>query len=360
MGLNYFTMPGEILKEYIESRNINQKELAHKVSSSERHISEVVNGKARITEEFALKLESVFKDTKAEFWLELENKYRLYLLRSQIDTNINVKEIVEKYKLDYVYKGLKYDYNKMVKEYFDLVGVESVDALEKTMTSLSNVNFMHDKEADKGAIFTWLKLCEEQIEIQNNLDTFPKYDHNNLIANQAIIKKLLNTTNYSLALKKVKRILNDIGIGLVFEEAVPNAKVRGATTLYQDQPMIYLTTRYKRIDSIYFALIHEIIHLINKDYEKEVYSLSSDVEENELLTNEKTREFFVERAKYDDFIKNKEFNEEELIIFAQKNGIVVDIVLGFLQRDGEVEYNQLQHLRTYVKLEALNDVYFNT
>ena len=74
---------GTILKEYLAAKNIFQEDVARITNSSTRHVSCVINGKQKLSYEFALKLEKVFPDIKAEFWLDIEQYYRLNLLRSK-------------------------------------------------------------------------------------------------------------------------------------------------------------------------------------------------------------------------------------------------------------------------------------
>ena len=81
--MDYFIKPGEILKEYLQSRNITQKDLARITVHSEKFISNIITAKAKITEVFALKLEYIMPDTKAEFWMNLETTYRLWLLKNK-------------------------------------------------------------------------------------------------------------------------------------------------------------------------------------------------------------------------------------------------------------------------------------
>ena len=96
MSFNFMVSPGTILKEYIDERNITQKELAQMTDSSERHVSNLINAKVKLTEEFALKLEKVFADVRAEFWLDIEYKYRLHILRGE-DTTEDLDKISKEY-----------------------------------------------------------------------------------------------------------------------------------------------------------------------------------------------------------------------------------------------------------------------
>jgi len=72
------TEPGEILKEfYLEPRNITITAFAEAVGRSRKHISQIVNGNARIEAELAARIGEVL-GTSAELWLNLQNKVDLY------------------------------------------------------------------------------------------------------------------------------------------------------------------------------------------------------------------------------------------------------------------------------------------
>ena len=72
---------GTIIKEYLNARNITQKDVCLKTGISERHFSNVVNGKQLLSYHTALLLEKVMPDVKAEFWIAIENQYQLFKLR---------------------------------------------------------------------------------------------------------------------------------------------------------------------------------------------------------------------------------------------------------------------------------------
>lgn len=121
---NYTVAPGTILKEYLNERNITQKEFTKLTNSSERHVSCVINGKQKISAEFALKIESVLTDTKAEFWLALETNYRLHLLRKEIKMAkknrliMKYNDFVEKYS-DAIEEFANEEIRENEEEYFD-------------------------------------------------------------------------------------------------------------------------------------------------------------------------------------------------------------------------------------------------
>lgn len=74
---------GRIIKDYLEARDVTQKQLHIRTGISERHISKVLHGHARLTEEFALKLEKVISGVPASYWLNYEAKYREQVARDE-------------------------------------------------------------------------------------------------------------------------------------------------------------------------------------------------------------------------------------------------------------------------------------
>lgn len=352
MSLNYFVKPGEILKEYLEARNITQKELAEITSSSPRHISQVINGKVRISEDFAIKLEEVFEDVKAEFWLKLEMDYQLFKIRNKDKVFPNIKEIINDYKLDYVFKDYEYTDQDKIQEFLNIVEAPSIEVLEERIENNQEYLYKH-ADGDKKTIYLWLKLAEEQIDIQNDMEQVLDFNYDNFAERFTVIKKLLNTTDYVFALNNVRKYLNKYGIALVIEEAIPTSKISGATTIYKSKPVIYLSTRYKRLDSLYFTLMHEIYHIINKDYLNNKYAITYLDDDKEVLANYDTSGFFINEERYKKFVKEKDFDKEQITIFANKEGVIIDIIIGRLQRDGLIDYDEHHSLRTYIKEDDL-------
>ncbi|MBR9974157.1 MAG: HigA family addiction module antidote protein, partial [Bacteroidetes bacterium] len=72
--------PGEVLEEHIESIGMTQAELAERTGLTPKTINEIVNGKAPVTPETALKLERVL-GRPAHFWNNLELLYQEDLVR---------------------------------------------------------------------------------------------------------------------------------------------------------------------------------------------------------------------------------------------------------------------------------------
>ena len=67
--------PGATIKEQLADRGMSQKEFAIRMNLSEKHVSQLINGKVELTPEVANHLEMVF-GIPASFWNSLEANYR--------------------------------------------------------------------------------------------------------------------------------------------------------------------------------------------------------------------------------------------------------------------------------------------
>jgi len=72
---NWILAPGEVIADLIEEEGWSQADLAKRLGYNLNDISLLIEGKAPITEETALKLENVLGST-ASFWLKTEAQYR--------------------------------------------------------------------------------------------------------------------------------------------------------------------------------------------------------------------------------------------------------------------------------------------
>ncbi|GAB3897490.1 HigA family addiction module antitoxin [Spirosoma agri] len=70
--------PGEILREdYIKERNLTITEVAQGLGVARANLSAIVNERAGISPELAVKLSEAFGNT-AQFWVNLQKNYELW------------------------------------------------------------------------------------------------------------------------------------------------------------------------------------------------------------------------------------------------------------------------------------------
>jgi len=79
---DWTTHPGEHLAEYLETRELSQAEFARQAGMTPKHVSEIVNGKAPVMAETALKLERTL-GLRAEIWMGLQVTHDLFHARKK-------------------------------------------------------------------------------------------------------------------------------------------------------------------------------------------------------------------------------------------------------------------------------------
>ncbi len=84
---DWVSSPGDAIADFLEERDWTQAQLAERLGYSIKHISLLINGKAPLNEETALKLERVLGSTAA-FWLRYEAQYRAALARKEEENRL--------------------------------------------------------------------------------------------------------------------------------------------------------------------------------------------------------------------------------------------------------------------------------
>jgi HTH-type transcriptional regulator/antitoxin HigA len=79
---DWVSPPGETILDVAEERGWTQVELAHRLGYTEKHVSQLVNGKVALSVDAALRLERVL-GSPADFWLSREANYQKHLAKLQ-------------------------------------------------------------------------------------------------------------------------------------------------------------------------------------------------------------------------------------------------------------------------------------
>lgn len=346
MSENFMVPTGSIIKEYLIEYGYTQKEVCNRLGISEKHLSNVINGNSRITEEMALKLE-ILLPLPASYWLNIESKYREYLARTIQEnqlTNEDLKNLANKFRFSDVFYGLDWTLLKQAQEMLKLLKISSFDNFNRTYDNLP-IHFMEDG-GEKEAIAIWINLCENEIEIQNDISEETTFSKSKLEKSLSKFKALALNNNVPKAFKNCRKLCNSLGINLVIVEALPGSKVRGALTTKNGRPTIYLSGRFKTHDHIWFAFVHEIAHLL-LHYNAHETIISHDESTNimEQEANDFARAFFVDKTSFELFKEKKDFSLPAITAYARKQNVLNGIVVAFLQHDSAIERNKSNTLK---------------
>lgn len=82
---NWVTHPGDHLAEYLEVRGWSQAEFARRAKMTPKHVSEIINHKAPLTAEYAVRFERVLRGgMKAAMWMALQGQYDVFHARKRL------------------------------------------------------------------------------------------------------------------------------------------------------------------------------------------------------------------------------------------------------------------------------------
>ena len=347
----YVIAPGETILELLEVNCMTQLDLSDKTGINKKTINEIIKGKAPITTSTALKLEYVF-NIPASFWNNLESSYRESLERKKdfesikddekYLTNIPYYEM-SKRNWDWISKT-RDPYEKVInlRKFFSVASLGFDTELKRKLAFRKSNNDNFSKEA----LYCWLRYGE----IQSNKDEYPKFNIEKLKENSKKIRTLADKSFLS-QINIIKKLLKECGIALVYEPHLPNTYVNGVSyKITCDKAIIMISDRGKKDDILWFTLFHEMGHLI-KHSKKEVFIdlEDTDYSDIELEADEFARNILIPDYIYNDFIKsNNVFNENIIKDFSKNNNISTGIIVGRLQKDGLVGWNQFNNLITRI------------
>jgi len=221
------------------------------------------------------------------------------------------------------------------------------DTLEEIKIRICNffgINSIYDYDSElKEALYSktrksfsnkmndfWIKSSYRYFQLINNPND---YDRNNLV--DLIPKIKPYTRNVENGLKTVFQALYNIGITVVFQPILPKTQIRGATFIVNNKPCVVITDLNKNYATIWFALIHELHHVLFdlEIIEKMCYHLTGEPDIF-LIQEDKANEFAGEYL----FSSEKMRYIEKLI----HNKLIVEKFAAECQIHPSIIYSQFQ------------------
>jgi HTH-type transcriptional regulator/antitoxin HigA len=166
------------------------------------------------------------------------------------------------------------------------------------------------------------------------------------------IPQLRALANFPENVRKVPKVLSEMGIRFVVIEHLPKSKIDGAALWLGDdwgRPVVALSLRYDRIDSFWHTLFHELSHIKNKDsYVLDVDIVGADrclsheaLSKIESRANEEAAEMLIPKEMLHSFIVRTRpfYYTEKIIQFANLIKIHPGIIAGQLQYRKEIDWS---------------------
>ncbi len=266
---------GYFIKEQMEIRGWVQEELADVLGLSPKHLNSILLDKQPLNIENAKKLASAF-NTSPQYWLNLDNDYRLWLeqeKREQIAI-VEAKSIIYSRMpvRDMMKKGWLQptrDINVLTGEVKRFWGISSLDFtfLEEEVLPLCKKSEAYN-QFNASYAATWYQMAKAY---SRNFE-IPAY---NKTALENLYKNIVDYTTLANGIELFIKELNACGVTFFVLPHLEKTYLDGAAFLLDGKPVIVYTARYKRIDNFWFTVAHEIAHILKHLNEKTSFVLDN-------------------------------------------------------------------------------------
>ena len=341
------TPPGATIKEQLLDRGLRQKEFALRMGMSEKHISKLINGDVQLTPEVAVRLEMVL-GVPAKFWNKLEATYREKLIKANAENEMDAdKELVKKLPYREMLKNgwvpeTREATEKVIylRKYFEVVNLEIIKDMK-----LSKIACRRLAETEKGnlALLAWAQKAKLEARA---IET-------SLIDLKTLKKKLPEIRSMTVMnpvdfCPKLIEMLSGCGIALVFLPHIGGSFLHGATFYDGNKIVVGLTVRGKDADKFWFSLFHELGHILLGH----INQSDGTTDEDEEAADSFARETLIPTVEFNAFTSLNDFSKTSICSFAQEQNILCGIVVGRLQKEGFINYNRCNDLKTKYALSA--------
>ena len=105
--------------------------------------------------------------------------------------------------------------------------------------------------------------------------------------------------------------------------------------------VVGLTARGKDADKFWFSLFHEMAHIVLGH----IGQPNGTSKEDEKDADKWSEDTLIVEDDFENFKKERDYSENNVIRFAKEQGIAPGIVVGRMQRDGLIKYSMLNNLK---------------
>lgn len=338
--------PGTTIKEQLQDRGLTQKEFAERMGYTEKHISQLINGKVELTPDTACRLESVL-GVPAQFWANLESRYREKIIKANEENSLyNEVHFCKNFpyseisKIGWVPKtSNNFERVYAMRKFFEVARLEALknDNLLPVGIACRQLSETDSKDYH---LAVWAQKAKLE---SRNVQTNP-IDVNRLIEILPHIRQM-TVEPPEVFCEELRHLLSECGIAIIFLPHIGGSFLHGATFIYGKKIVLGVTVRGKYADVFWFSLFHEIGHIILGHINQ---GCMDDNIENE--ADNFSTETLIPIEHFNKLTKIKTILKRDIIDFARHEGIAPGIVLGRLQKYGYVEYSMFNDLKKKYQL----------
>lgn len=339
--------PGCYIAEIIEDYNVSQKEFADRMGTTPKTVSKLVNGEINLSEDLAGKL-SRMTGISYKLWRGLQVEYEI--------KKREIEEMQESDREKSICKCIDFKYfrsNGFLQNYksrYTLSEKMKILCQELKISSLSYLLKFNSAVSYRNSklVFSEKNIINANtlLALGENLSREVEAGALNLELLKESIPELrkMTTEKPDIFYPKLEKKLLECGIILVRLPFLANSNLNGACKKFKNQSVLLLITdKSKTTDIFWFTLFHELAHILKQDF-------ATDLERDEYLQKEKEAddlavELLIENSVFAKFIEEENFSKDNIVRFAEKIGVGPEIVVGRLQHNRLIGYNQFNFLK---------------
>jgi len=339
----------KFIKDELLTRGWTQADLAYVMGRKGSEISTVMTGRRQLSPELAQEL-AVVLGGGAEYWLGIDNSYRLsqtnyvdqaIVLRSEL-FSFPIKEMQKRSWIPETRdtEELQQELRRFLD---DELGSPQSDSYE--LPFVTSFKRTAKESALNNSEKAWLARAKQLAKAC----PVAKFSPNNIPKLKLELRRLAAKTQ---AAHRVSELLTSTGIRYVVVEPLPTVKIDGAAFwLDAESPVIAMSLRFDNIGSFWFALLHELDHIENKDKFSFDDLRSKPNDEAEERASENAANLLVPRHELEAFISAcaPRYSEARINNLATRLQIHPGIIVGQLQHRGELSYAAHRKLMTKVR-----------
>ena len=335
--------PGMTIKDMLDDRGLSQRKFASMMEMSEKHMSKLINGEVILTPDVAFRLEMTL-GMDAGFWTRLEALYREEIIKVEaenaMDADIEILKLIPYREM--VSKGWVPEARKAADKVINLrkfFNVVKLSLLEKDIITQIACKPLSVSEKSDLLLLAWTQAARIKAR---DIDAKPI----NVAGLIKAVPKLREMTSLPAAeaFEKTAELLASKGVVLLRMPSLKGLYVKGATFLDGRKIVILLSDKIKDADDFWFTLFREIAHVT----EGHVKHSSAFTENDERDAEAWAGNILVPADKLADFKAKGDVSEKAVRDFAESVNLAPGVVVGRMQKDGLIRYDQLNNLKERV------------
>ncbi|MDH7971466.1 ImmA/IrrE family metallo-endopeptidase [Sphingomonas sp. AR_OL41] len=340
--------PGHTIVTILDERELTVEQFAHQIGRSTSVAQRIIDGAHAIDRDLARNLAFALGASE-KFWMAREHDYRASVTPRDSFQIGSLAELIGKLPVNdmqnFGWIGRAGSTDDKIAECLSFFDVSTLAQWQgRYENAFQEAAYRRSTAHNSCEVATTAWLRQGEIETQG--DVVASWSAAVLETQIEHFKRLTWYKSPALFLPKAKSLFAAAGVKFAIVRAPKGCTASGAVRVLSDgTPHVQLSFRFLSDDQFWFSLFHEIAHLL-LHYERMPILENSETAGNqtESEANEYAANTIIPPEFHDELFSLSK-TKNSIINFAKKVGVCPGLIVGRLQRERVIGYNQMQHLK---------------